>query len=232
MRTTFKALALFAAALTVAASNAGAVTIDATITADNHYGLYVGGANGTPMTFIGQNESGAGGAPGEFNWSIPESYQFNADPDLYIYIVGWSDDLVAQGVLAQFIVNGTTIATGTNGWEYALGPDDLDDGDPAPSAAVLSTFVSGAAWSSVVNSLPNGSDPWGTIAGISTAASWIWGGPLIGGGTGGPEYQVFRTRIPREEVPESATVFLLLAGLTAVALTRTLSPLRARAPLS
>ena len=81
MRTTFKALALFAAALTVAASNAGAVTIDATITADNHYGLYVGGANGTPMTFIGQNESGAGGAPGEFNWSIPESYQFNADQD-------------------------------------------------------------------------------------------------------------------------------------------------------
>lgn len=218
MRTVFSLLRACVPAmfLCFTAGSASAVPVTATLTADNHYALYYGNADGSGMTFVGMNEIGAGGDPGEFNWSLPETFTFETDAD-YIYIVAWSDDVVAQGLIGQFNIASGLFVTGTNGWEVAIADEDLDDGSPAPATGVLSSFVFGATWGNVTNSLPNGAAPWGTVPGVATSAAWIWGGELIGGGLGGREYQVFRFRPAGEEIPEPASVALLLTGLLALA---------------
>src|SRR5262245_1054996 len=65
--------------------------VTATITADNHYGLYVGQADGSQLTLIGSNEPGLQGNPGAFNWSLPETWHFNVGQGAYLYVLSWDD---------------------------------------------------------------------------------------------------------------------------------------------
>ena len=44
-------------------SRASAATIRGTLTADNHYGLYYGQADGSGLTFVGRNEKGDRNVP-------------------------------------------------------------------------------------------------------------------------------------------------------------------------
>ncbi len=203
---------LFATTLVLGTVRASwALTIDATVTADNHYGLYVGGENSV-STFIGRNELGPTGSPGTYNWSQPESFVFDVNHGDYLYLASWSDDKVAQGLLGQFAISGGPTILTNSQWEYCLTFEDLDDGDSAPSLANISSNVSSATWSAVTNYLDNGSDPWGTVSGISTDADWIWGSALIPGSDYG-EYQIFRLKVEADPVPEPATIFLLGFGL-------------------
>lgn len=68
------------------------VSVNGTITADNHYALYYGSNNGSSLTFVGQNESGFGGSPGNYNWSVAENWNFTMNEGDYIYIAAWSDN--------------------------------------------------------------------------------------------------------------------------------------------
>ena len=61
-----------------AARSAAAISITAHVTADNHYGLYHGLADGSGLTLVGRNEVGIDGSPGEYNWSLPETWTFDA----------------------------------------------------------------------------------------------------------------------------------------------------------
>ncbi len=194
-------------------TRAYAINIEATITADNHYGLYFGAVNGSFATFVGRNELDSGGSPGSYNWSLAESFTFDITAGDYIYVVAWSDDGTAQGLIGQFVIPdvGTTILTNTLDWEVYLTFNDLDDGSPAPTESELASEISGASWNIVSDYIDHGSSPWGYIPGISSEADWIWGSALTPGSDYG-EYQIFRTKV----VPEPATVLLLGLGCLAL----------------
>lgn len=187
-------------------SRACHLSFTATLTVDNHYGLYYGDEKN--VTFVGTNEIGPWGNPGQYNWSCAETFTFDVGLWDYIYVTAWSDDYVAQGFLGQFVSDTGLLLTNTSDWEVHLSWKDLDDGDIVPSEVVMNQEIAIASWSPVTHSRIHGSCPWGKINGISDSASWIWGSELIPGSNYG-EFQIFRTQV----IPEHGTFSLLLCGL-------------------
>lgn len=189
----------------------------ATITADNHYALFTGRDN--EMIRIGHNEAGAGGDPGPFNWSVAETFRFV--PGQNIYIAAWSDDNVAQGLLAQITMGSATFHTGDARWQVFRTNLDRDDNAPIPGSSFVEAQVAIAnannAWEAPHVGGNNGIQPWGTIAGIATNIPWTWAtvagdtDPLVGGVDAG-EVLIFRmTNVPTP----GAAALLGLGGLAA-----------------
>jgi len=217
MKTTMTTLAMLAAACGTTMAQAEMVT--GTITADNHYSLY--SATGSNFSYHGGNELGSAGNPGTYNWSRAETYTFNAGEVLYI--AAWSDDSVAQAVLCQFASAGLgTILSGDSRWEVFATNVNLGNGSPHPTATQIANHVafadSNSLWEGVFSGGNNGISPWGTIAGISNNAKWMWknvaGDPdPTQGGSGAAEMLIFRTSVP---APGS----LALLGLGGLAVAR------------
>jgi hypothetical protein len=195
---------------------ATAATVTATLTADNYYAVYLGTRTGRDVRFIGRNELGPNGSPGSFNWSRAETWAFDPLASDYLYIAAWSDNSVAQGLIGQFTYAGGQFLTNlTDGWEVALGNLDLGDNSPAPTVGEFGGVVAAASWNSVQYFQNHGVSPWGTIAGISGSAKWIWGTPNLNqSGSGAGEYQIFRRPLADiTPVPLPAPFALLGAGL-------------------
>ncbi len=201
------------------ASGAADASYSATITADNHYALYVDGPGG--VSLVGGNELGAGGSPGTYNWSQAESFTFDTTGRIYIAV--WSDDAVAQGLLADIRgTNGLLLHTGVAPWEVMVTGVTKGDGSPRPVASEIAMYSLQAdtnhTWRTPYVGPKNLSStaPWGKIAGIDENARWTWGNPFnVGnpliGGANHVEYQVFRMTVPG---PGGAG--LLAAGLLLV----------------
>jgi hypothetical protein len=210
---------------------ASASTIDAAITADNHYGFYTGNASGSVLHFYGANESGSGGSPGTYNWSSPESYSVTTD-DQVIYVAAWSDDSSAQGLLASFMIDGNPLLSGDASWQVFATYVNLNDGDPPPAIADLSTQIglanSLAGWEAIAVNDINGVDPWGFVGGISADARWMWGqdkagiGSPFDPGADHGEYLIFRTVVPEP----NTLVVLLLPALSLLVRGRARKPIR------
>lgn len=198
------------------AATASADTINAVITADNHYSLYT--KTGTIVSLVGGNEPGAGGAPGMYNWSLPETVSFDAGDR--IYIAAWSDGSVAQGLLAQITLGNTSYDSGHPDWQvYATGID-MGDGDPWPSAGQIDTLTKFAddnnLWEAPFVGGSNGIAPWGAVPGINATAKWMWynipGNPdPLNGGSNFGEFLIFSMPVP---APGAAAV-VGLGGLAA-----------------
>lgn len=196
----------------VLGANAGLFT--GSITADNHYALY--SSSGGVFSFHGGNELGPSGDPGAYNWSAAESYSFDAGD--YLYIAAWSDDAVAQGVLADFQSDTLgTLLSGDSRWQVFGTSTNRGDGDPHPDAADIAGHVlfadSNSLWETPFVGGDNGVTPWDSIAGISEDAHWMWhdspGDPdPLTGGSAGAEMLIFRVAVPAP----SSMGFFAIAG--------------------
>lgn len=205
--------------LVAACGSAHGAIVNAMITADNHYALFADGPDGVFM--VGHNESGAGGNPGRYNWSLPESWTFDTLGDIYIAV--WSDKSVAQGLLAQITLeDGTTLHTGNAAWEVTYSGFAKSTGESAPGVSEIESVVAAAdlgdLWEAPYVGQGNlaSTGPWGQISGITSDAKWTWGNPNgladpLRGGNDHAEYQVFRISV----VPTSGTASLAGVALLA-----------------
>ncbi|HEX2837345.1 MAG TPA: PEP-CTERM sorting domain-containing protein [Phycisphaerales bacterium] len=206
------------------AANLQAAMMDFTITADNHYAIY----NAVPsmdvttaLQFVGMNETGPYGDPGDYNWSLPEHWQFE-NLTGKVYVAAWSDDSIAQALLAQVYADATSLHTGNAAWEVYPTGLDLDDFDVRPTEAQMASYITtadtGSLWETPYVGGSNGVGPWFLVPGITEDASWTWwdrpGDPdPLDGGTGDGEFIIFRLTIP---TPGS----IALAGVGAAFLAR------------
>ncbi|MBY0522201.1 MAG: putative Ig domain-containing protein [Gemmataceae bacterium] len=174
----------------------GTETISATLTADNHYGLYRGSADGSALTFIGRNETGYWGNPGTYNWSLPETYTFQASPGDYLYVLAW-DDGGPQGWIGQFDLNGVPLYSDTSHWQYTVsaGANPGENGD-VPALSAVAATIAGASWANPAATAANGSSPWGTIPGLSSNAQFVWHDTLGADSTSDGHYVIYRTSAP------------------------------------
>jgi hypothetical protein len=205
-------LPLAAASAAIVSSFAQAELVTATITCDNHYAIYT--RSGSTFTYIGGNETGAGGSPGSFNWSIAETWSFNATET--VYVAAWSDNSVAQGLLARFVSPSIgTLLTGDARWRVFATNTERNTGAPHPLASDVATHIANAdglgLWESTYVGEHNGVTPWGVIAGISTDARWIWRNTLgvadpLRPGSGAGEMLIFTFNVP---TPAAGFVALL-----------------------
>lgn len=196
----------------------------ATLTADNHYALYVGNEDGSLLTYIGRNEATATGDPGDFNWSLPESFNFSIAAGQYIYVVAWDETQnpsSPQMWIGQFsLPDGSKLYSNTTDWYYTVGSraNPGDNTDP-PSNAYLSSDIAGASWASPGAVASNGDAPWSTIPEFDSSAKIIWadGFDLDGSPTSTNDtYVIFRSQAA--VVPIPASVLLIGSGLVRLGL--------------
>lgn len=197
------------------ANSAQATNITATLTADNHYGLYYGQGNGSGLTFVGRNEFGTPGNPGIFNWSLPETYNFNVEAGDYLYVLAW-DSRSFQSWIGEFQgVSNNSLLSNTTDWEYFVssGNNPGSFGN-VPSLATVSAEIASATWAIPEASAPQGTFPWGTIPGISSSAQFVWHDTLEDtSSSSDSNYVIFRTKAPvvPTTVPEPTSTLSLLA---------------------
>lgn len=208
-----------AAALAVIAGSAHAGPVTTTFTADNHYAVYSRTIGG--FTFQGGNELGPEGSSGGYNWSVAETYTFDADD--YLYIAAWSDNSVAQGLIGQVVTASETILSGDGRWEVYSTGDDRGDWSPYPTVGEMASYVStadsGDLWEVPHVGGANGIAPWNSIATVSGDSRWMWrgtteGDPLQGGANHG-EMLIFRIPVA---IPAPGP--LALAGLGGLLLSK------------
>lgn len=201
--------------------------IVATLTADNHYVLYYGKADGSNLTRVGRNEVGTSGSPGTYNWSLPETWSFGT-PD-YLYVAAW-DDGGQQGWIGQFQLPSSLLLSNISDWEFYVSANanpGLPGGSGDLNDFAVSTELAAATWAaSIAQSAPNSSAPypWGVIAGIDGDARWIWHDTLASSSTSDTKYVIFRSG-PVDlagAVPEPTTLAIwgTLGGLGLIAAQR------------
>jgi hypothetical protein len=161
-------------------SNAGPVNVDVTLTADNAYAIY----SGNETSIYDFHGTAFNVSAGQI--SIPETYNFSVDDGDIIYVVAWSDDATAQGLLAEFNIDGTILTTANSQWEVMATGIDLDIFDPAPTMSELTTQINlanaGAVPSGgwVNTTLGDVNDPhWATsgsveVPSMASTLQWAW----------------------------------------------------------
>lgn len=212
-------IAIVAGLVASASGVALADVLNINITADNHYALY--SSTSGVFSYHGGNELGSGGNPGNYNWSLPESYVIQGGDRLFI--AAWSDDSVAQGVLAQiFNQSEQSLHSGNPAWRVYRTDVNRGDGDPHPGLEEMAAHVLTAdtqnLWELPFVGDENGIGPWGSIPDIAANARWMWGNvdgdpdPLRDG-SGAGEMLIFSMQIPTPGT-------LSLAGLGALCIAR------------
>ncbi|WP_201279010.1 PEP-CTERM sorting domain-containing protein [Leptolyngbya iicbica] len=207
-------VALTAGLVMAGSQSAEAASVKATVTADNFYGLFYGNEDGSILNFVGRNETGGSGAPGRYNWSLPETWNFEVNNNDYLYLVTWDDASVAEAWIGEFEVDGEKLLSSAEDWEYIFNEDNpfTRAGNPVPEADELGTAISAGGWQDGTTVGKNGIRPWNTIAGIDSDADW-----LKTAERGADMYTIFRTKVSLTEtagvadVPEPASMLGLLA---------------------
>ena len=151
------------------------------VTADNHYGLYVGGPAGENLRFYGRNEYGGEGNPGADNWSIAETLLVDVAADEFIYIAAWNISGGAAGLLGEFVLPSSYHFVTDGSWETSsTSITGLGDYSELPSVGSIANqiqSISGqGSWVSAFANQQN-SVSWfgiGLVPNVISTAYWIW----------------------------------------------------------
>jgi hypothetical protein len=212
--------------MSVGKTASGAQTFNVTMTADNAYAIYLGDSVSATSLVGNATNLTAGDI-----W-IPESYTLTAPNLSYIYIAAWSDDAVIQGLLADFnnITLGASVLSGSSPWEVTATGINLGSASPPPSLAALTTEILNANAATnpslgwvipTASPLTNGAGGIHgvTIAGVDSAARWMWYDNGLDTSVGTPpppflgfnhdEYLIYRIPVT---APEPATATMTLLG--------------------
>jgi hypothetical protein len=164
--------------LLLTASAAVAYTVTGAITCDNETLMYTSDREdaGLQLHYMGVHAC----------W--PGTQVVNvSSTDRYLYLVCWSDDNAAQGLLHDFTVRGPAgqlqAFSGSPLWKVA--PGDLDiDGCSSPPVSTIAGAVASTIPTAVFVDVavgcanpPPGQDcygRWGPVAAISGSARWMW----------------------------------------------------------
>jgi hypothetical protein len=189
-------------------AHAAPVNVDVQVTADNAYAIYTGNEtdiydfHGTAVNHLA------------LDIATPEAYNFSMDDGDIIYIAAWSDDMTAQGLLAEFNIDGTILTTANSQWEVMATGINLGFGSAEPTVSELTTQINLANSGSVpsggwVNTTLGGLNDaiWGTpgsvhVPSMASTLQWVWyhkpgvTGDTFSDGYNHDEYLVFRLEFP------------------------------------
>jgi hypothetical protein len=152
-----------------------AVTLQgtATVTADNHYGLFYGDRSGNSLNFVGRNELGRLGSQGGWNWSNAETWNFEVDSKDYLYMVVWDDKSVDEMWVGQFTFsNDSTLLSDANDWEFIISSNANPFSRPVPLAERDQGFLA-LSGDSFEGNVPKSGELGGEIQRANAADSWV-----------------------------------------------------------
>ncbi|HTH47289.1 MAG TPA: hypothetical protein VMB21_07240 [Candidatus Limnocylindria bacterium] len=178
------------------------------VTADNHYALYYGLADGSNLTFIGRNEVTDVGSSGGNAWSNAETWNYaSPGPNYRIYVVAWDDG--GQQMWGGDFTSPTGLkVSDTTNWQswVSTGTNDnpLNSGGALPLVTTLAAQITSAnstGWGGIGASAPNGTAPWGSIATLNAADQFIWHDTLDSVSSSDSHYVIYRSTFA---VPEAS----------------------------
>ena len=191
----------------------GANFVEAVITADNRYGLYHGRSDGSELTLVGG---------GDGNWATTETWTFTPDPDDHLFVLAW-DEGGPQMWIAEFTLpTGHTVLSNTTDWQFSVtGEPNPGPAGPLPPLSTVIVDISRNSWQVPLVSRPHG-DGWsdfGSFSDISLSAFMVWH-DTFDTSTSDDSYVIFRTVQPLRELPEPATLSLLLLAFHTLIMNR------------
>ncbi len=182
---------------------AAPATFQARVTADNHFAVYLGAADGTNLRLVGRDTSG--------DWTSPETFALAAEPGDHLYLAAWEgpgDSGSPQMLIADLTgPDGATTGTSVDSFEVVLGPAQSNPGDAltaaAPSAASLAVVIAAADNASAFVpphvSRARTDAPWGgAVGGMFSAGDFLWSDTFDPNSETNRDetYALFRTHAP------------------------------------
>ena len=174
------------------------LSLTATLSVDNYYGLYYGNADGTQLTLIGSDAN-----PSSFSWTTPETWTTKMPAGSYLYVLAW-DIGGPQAFIGQFNTERGTITSNTTDWVAKTGGINPGLSGALPSMSSVQAQIGAGGWNNLLasadNGCPNGSFPWGNLSNTSPNAQYIWSDTTDSNNgsktTTDGNYVLFRTRNP------------------------------------
>ncbi|WP_206758537.1 putative Ig domain-containing protein [Nostoc punctiforme] len=166
------------------------IPITAITTADNHFLLYYGKADGSGLTYVGRGD----------RWESVHSFNLNLKPDDYLYIVAWNDpDATPRMWLGEFnLPNGVTLLSNDSDWQVMVGSGrNPNFTQSSPLLTTVEQDISRQTWSVPQQAAPNvGGQVWGQKQGISSSAEFLWYDSFYATTPTDANYLIFRSTTP------------------------------------
>ena len=181
------------------------------VTADNYYGLYLGGADGADLRLVGPDPDG--------DWTTADPFELWVGPSDHLYLAAWEapgDSTSPQMTIAELELDGRVIGTNIADFEWVLGPagDCPGTPDPPPTEPALGSVIDEAntrsSWAPPGVEADKGSEPWGwALSGAFSADTrYVWSDTFDNASITNTEntYVLFRSTEPLFGVPGTTEI--------------------------
>lgn len=187
-------LALSTACIT--AVTAHAVQIEATISTQHCYGLYVGDAAGSEMMLVGADCT-------QTAVQRTDHHTLSLEGRQQVFLVVWGGQQAADGLLAEFEAQGLSLMSGDGTWRVYRTGQNRYAGEGAPQPWEMRRLLREAnvsnGWQPIEAGQRNDASVQGPVADIHAEARWMWarhdGDMIDRAGSSGGECLIFRTYV-------------------------------------